>query len=307
VEKLMQKRIILALVILSALLGGTSQLISAQNFIASGNPYAPPVVWEENKKLAGVAPDLVNEIFTELSLPYSVRVLSDWERVQEAAQKGEIDLIVSAYRNDARSKYLNFSVPYLPEQTVIVVGKGREFNFSNWDALKGKKGVSGIGESYGQKFDRYSAENLDISYYRLERAIETLNLGKADYLIIDLYTALIYARLLQGEDSITILDPPVTTENFHLAVTKDSPLNEHLDAINKKLDEKIAAGKINELVLAHFDRWQERIATRSKYLSRMSQQHSASQEEYLRKQDEIARQRVLGTMINREGLPAAAE
>ena len=115
----MQKRIILALLILSALLGGTSQLISAQNFIASGNPYAPPVVWEENKKLAGVAPDLVNEIFTELSLPYSVRVLSDWERVQEAAQKGEIDLIVSAYRNDARSKYLNFSIPYLPEQTVI--------------------------------------------------------------------------------------------------------------------------------------------------------------------------------------------
>ena len=303
----MQKRIILALVILSAMLGGTSQLISAQNFIASGNPYAPPVVWEENKKLAGVAPDLVKEIFTELSLPYSVRVLSDWERVQEAAQKGEIDLIVSAYRNDARSKYLNFSVPYLPEQTVIVVEKGREFNFSSWDALKGKKGVSGIGESYGQKFDSYSAENLDISYYRLERAIETLNLGKADYLIIDLYTALIYARLLQGEDSITILDPPVTTENFHLAVTKDSPLNEHLDAINKKLDEKIAAGKINELVLAHFDRWQKKIATRSKYLSRMSQQHSASQEEYLRKQDEIARQRVLGTMINREGLPPAAE
>lgn len=303
----MEKRIILTLVFLTVTLWGATQLFSAQNFIASGNPYAPPVVWEENKKLAGVAPDLVNEIFTELSLPYSVRVIGDWERVQEAARTGEIDLIVSAYRNEDRSKYLNFSIPYLPEQTVIVVEKGREFKFSSWDALKGKKGVSGIGESYGQKFDSYSSENLDISYYRLERAIETLNLGKADYLIIDLYTALIYARLLQGEDSITILEPPVTTENFHLAVTKDSPLNDHLEAINKKLDEKIAAGKVNELVLAHFDRWQEKIATRSKYLSRMSQKRSASQEEYLRKQDEMARQRVLGTMINREGLPPSAE
>ncbi len=303
----MAKRITLTLVFLTATLLGGAQLVSAQSFIASGNPYAPPVVWEENKRLSGVAPDLVNEIFTELSLPYSVRVLSDWERVQEAARKGEIDLIVSAYRNDERSKYLNFSIPYLPEQTVIVVEKGKEFNFSSWDALKGKKGVSGIGESYGQRFDSYSAEHLDVSYYRLERAIEALNLGKADYLIIDLYTALIYARLLQGEDSITILDPPVTTENFHLAVTKDSPLNDHLEAINQKLDEKIAAGKINELVLAHFDRWQEKIATRSKYLGRMSQQRSASQQEYLRKQDEMARQWVLGTMINREGLPPAAE
>jgi polar amino acid transport system substrate-binding protein len=303
----MAKRIILTLVFLTATLGGAAQPVSAQSLIASGNPYAPPVVWEENKKLAGVAPDLVNEIFTELSLPYTVRLLSDWERVQEAAKKGEIDLIVSAYRNDERSTYLNFSIPYLPEQTVIVVEKGKEFKFSSWDALKGKRGVSGLGESYGQRFDSYSAENLDISYYRLERAIETMNLGKADYLIIDLYTALIYARLLQGEDSITILDPPVTTENFHLAVTKDSPLNDHLDAINKKLGEKIAAGKVNELVLTHFDRWQEKIATRSKYLSRMSQQRSASQEEYLRTQDEIARQRLLGTMINREGLPPSAE
>ncbi|NNF45878.1 MAG: transporter substrate-binding domain-containing protein, partial [Desulfofustis sp.] len=247
------------------------------------------------------------EIFTELSLPYSVRVLSDWERVQEAAKKGEIDLIVSAYRNDERNKYLNFSIPYLPEQTVIVVEKGREFKFSSWDALKGKRGVSGIGESYGQRFDSYRAENLDISYYRLERAIETLNLGKADYLIIDLYTALIYARLLHGEDSITILDPPVTTENFHLAVTKDSPLNDHLEAINEKLEEKIAGGKVNELVLAHFDRWQEKIAKRSEYLSRMSQQRTDSQKEYLIEQDETARQRVLETMINREGLPPAVE
>ncbi|MBT8329730.1 MAG: amino acid ABC transporter substrate-binding protein [Desulfofustis sp.] len=301
------KRILLTLVFLSATLLGISQLLSAQDFIASGNPYAPPVVWEENKKLAGVAPDLVNEIFTELSLPYSVRVLSDWERVQEAAKKGEIDLIVSAYRNDERNKYLNFSIPYLPEQTVIVVEKGREFKFSSWDALKGKRGVSGIGESYGQRFDSYRAENLDISYYRLERAIETLNLGKADYLIIDLYTALIYARLLHGEDSITILDPPVTTENFHLAVTKDSPLNDHLEAINEKLEEKIAGGKVNELVLAHFDRWQEKIAKRSEYLSRMSQQRTDSQKEYLIEQDETARQRVLETMINREGLPPAVE
>ena len=303
----MPKRILVTLAFLAGTLWAESHVNSAQPFIVSGNPYAPPVVWEESKQLAGVAPDLVKEIFAELSLPYSVRILSDWERVQEAARKGEVDLIVSAYRNDQRSEFLNFSIPYLPEQTVIVVEKGKEFNFTSWDALKGKKGVTGIGESYGQKFDSFIADQLDVSYYRLERAIETVNLGKADYLIIDLYTALIYARLLQGEDSITILDPPVTTENFHLAVAKDSPLNEHLDAINEKLSGKIAAGKVNELVLAHFDRWYEKIAKRSQYLSRMSQERSAEQQEYLIKQDEIARQKVLETMINREGLPPAVE
>ncbi len=303
----MVNRLALILALLLITSWTAPRLSAAQNFTVSGNPYAPPVVWEENKQLAGVAPDLVKEIFTELSLPYSVKVLSDWERVQEAARKGEIDLIVSAYRNDKRSAYLNFSIPYLPEQTVIVVEKGKEFDFSSWDALQGKKGVSGIGESYGQKFDSFIADHLDIDYFRLERAIETLNLGKADYLIIDLYTALIYARLLQGEDSITILDPPVTTENFHLAVGKDSPLNDHLEAINRKLEEKIAAGRVNELVLGHFDKWQEKITRRSQYLSKMSDQRSAEQQQYLKEQDEFARQRVMGTMLNREGLPPAAE
>lgn len=303
----MAKRISILLVFLITTLCNTSFATSAETFIVSGNPYAPPVVWEEHKKLAGVAPDLVKEIFEELSLPYAVRVLSDWERVQQAAQKGEIDLIVSAYKNDERSTYLNFSIPYLPEQTVIVVEKGREFDLSSWESLKGKKGVSGIGESYGQEFDSFAAENLDLSYFRLERAIETLNLGKADYLIIDLYTALIYARLLQGEDSITILDPPVTTQNFHLAIGKDSALNEHLDEINKKLSEKIDSGEVSNLVLGHFDKWQEKIAKRSQYLNRMSHQRTAAQDDYLKKQDEMARQRVLGTMVNREGLPPAAE
>ena len=306
-EKQMAKRIVMMLAFLFGTLWGSSSVFSAETFIVSGNPYAPPVVWEEYKQLAGVAPDLVKEIFDELSLPYSVRVLSDWDRVQEAAKKGEIDLIVSAYQNDERREYLNFSVPYLPEQTVIIVEKGKEFDFSSWESLKGKRGVSGIGESYGQKFDSFVADNLDVSYYRLERAIETLNLGKADYLIIDLYTALIYARLLQGEDSISILDPPVTTQNFHLAVAKDSPLNDHLEAINKKLSEKISTGHVSKLVLSHFDKWKEKIAKRSQYLSRMSQQRSSEQDMYLRKQDEMARQRLLGTMVNREGLPPAAE
>ncbi len=281
--------------------------LAGQAFIISGNPYAPPVVWEEYKKLSGIAPDLVKEIFDELSIPYSTKVFRNWENVQDAARKGEIDMIVSAYRNDKRSTYLNFSIPYLAEQTVIIVEKGKEFHFVGWSALKGKKGVAGIGESYGQKFDAFIAENLDVSYYTLERAIKTLNLGEADFLIIDLYTALIYAHLLQGEDSITILDPPATAENFHLAIAKDSPLNDHLEAINQKLKERIEAGEVKELLVKHFDYWQAKIARQSEYMSKFTQQRSAEKEEYLKKQGEMARQRLLGTMTEREGLPAAVE
>lgn len=296
-----------ALLITCSLMWGSTTAFSSETFVVSGNPYAPPVVWEEYKKLSGIAPDLVKDILDELAIPYSTKVLRNWEIVQQAAKNDEIDLIVSAYQNDERSTYLNFSIPYLTEQTVIVVEKGKEFNFVGWSALKGKKGVSGIGESYGQKFDSFIAENLEINYYTLERAIKTLNRGEADYLIIDLYTALIYAHLLQGEDAVTILDPPVTVQNFHLAVAKDSPLNKHLPVINQKLEERIEAGMVRDLLIRHFDYWQAKIARQSEFMSKFASQNSASQEEYLKKQAEMARQRLLGTMTDREGLPAAAE
>jgi len=113
-----------------------------------------------------------------------------------------------------RAAYMEYSLPYLPQPTVIVVEKGKEFPFGRWESLMGKKGVSNIGESYGQEFDAFIKSKLDVQFIAFERALELLNRGEVDYLIVDLYTALIYARLLQGEDAITLLEPPVTTQAF---------------------------------------------------------------------------------------------
>ena len=146
-----------------------------------------------------------------------------------------------------------------------------------------------------------------MKYFRFERAIRDLNLGEFDYLVIDLYTALIYARLLQGEDSITILDPPVTVQNFHFAVRKDSQLANYLPQINQKLAEKIADKTLSETLLHHFDRWKRLIDRRSDFLAAQKGEQTEQQKAYLEEQDEIARQRVFKTMVDREGLPEAAQ
>lgn len=303
----MNKIIVVTFTSLLCLFANVTSTFSQDSFIISGNPYAPPVVWEEQRNLSGVAPELVKEIFSDLHIGFSTRVISDWQKVQDKARAGEIDLIVSAYKNDTRAEYLNFSVPYLPQPTVIVVEKGKEFKFSSWDSLKGKKGVTGIGESYGQEFDDFIKNNLDVDYYQLERSFNQLNLGKADYLIIDLYTALIYARLLNGEDQITILDPPVTIQDFHLAVQKDSALNGRLEEINSKLEEKLKNGEIAELFMKQFDRWKMMIERQSKYLSKYAGERTADQQAYLEKQDIMARDRITGLIVDREGLPSAAQ
>ncbi len=285
-----------------------SNSFAADTFIVSGNPKAPPIVWEEYKKLIGVGPDLAKSILTELNLDYDIRVTGDWQQVQDKCKSGEIDMIVSAYKNDERAAYMEYSMPYLPQPTVIVVQKGKEFPFGRWESLIGKRGVSNVGESYGQKFDTFIKEKLSVQFIAFERAIELLSRGEADYLIVDLYTALIYTRLLQGENAITLLEPPVTTQNFHMTIGKNSPMAVQMPAINKKLYRLVKDGTVEKLFYEHFESWKKLIAKRSRYFNRDSGIRSSEHEEYSKNQDAYEREQIGNLMMgSREGLPAAAE
>ena len=284
------------------------QTVAGETYTVSGNPKAPPVTWEQYNKLTGVGPDIAQSILDELGIQYVISVEGDWQQVQDKCKNGDIDMIVGAYKNDDRATYMDYSVPYLPQPTVIIVEKGKEFPFGRWESLIGKKGVSNVGESYGQEFDDFIKDKLDVQYIAFERAIELLNRGEADYLIVDLFTALIYARLLQGEDAITILDPPVTTQTFHLTIAKTSSLAKQMTAINQKLRTLVKNGTVEKLVYKHFDEWKALIARRSRFLSHESGIRSEEQQRYLKKQDAYEKQRIGGLLMeSREGLPAAAE
>lgn len=277
------------------------------SFVVSGNPNAPPVVWEQYNKLVGLGPDLATTILDELGILYTFQLFNNWEDVQKKAREGKIDLIVSAYKNKNREEYLTFSIPYLAQPVVIVVEKGREFDFSSWDTLKGKKGVTNVGESYGQEFDTFIAQHLTVKYLPFERALQVLNLSEADYLIVDLYTALIYARLLEGEDRVTVLEPPITVQNFHLAVRSDSGLASHLPEINKKLAELIKNGMVSKTLLKYFDQWKELTERRASFFAKGRASQSKEQQAYLKEQDEIARQRILGIMVDTQGSPISTQ
>jgi len=286
----------------------TLNSFAADTFIVSGNPKAPPIMWEQYNKLTGVGPDIARSILTELKLDYDIRIEGDWQQVQDKCKGGEVDMIVAAYKNDERAAYMDYSMPYLPQPTVVIVEKGKEFPFGRWESLIGKKGVSNIGESYGQEFDTFIKEKLNVQFIAFERALQLLNRGEADYLIVDLYTALIYARLLQGEDAITILEPPVTTQSFHITIAKNSPMAVQMPAINKKLYRLVKDGTVEKLFYEHFESWKKLIAKRSSYFHRDSGIRDSEQQDYLKTQDAYEKEK-LGRLLmdSREGLPAAAE
>ncbi len=156
------KKILSAIVFLIFI---SCQSLSAQEpLVVSGNIKAPPISWEEHKKLTGVGPDLVSDILKELGVEYEMKITGNWQQVHDKAKNGKVDIIVGAVSNTDRAKYLDFSIPYVIQPTVIVTEKGKEFEFNTYGDLVGKRGVSNIGESYGEEFDQFIKAKLDVQY-----------------------------------------------------------------------------------------------------------------------------------------------
>ena len=139
----------LALTILaSSLLVGALAPAQAQQacptLVITGHPSYPPVAWAAQGKIVGAAPALVRGIATKLGVKNVVsKDFRTWEGAQDAARKGEADVIFGIYKNDARAKYLDYvEPPFMVDPVAIVVRKGEHFAFAEWSDLKGRKGVT---------------------------------------------------------------------------------------------------------------------------------------------------------------------
>jgi hypothetical protein len=99
----------------------------AAPMLVTGSPEGPPISWKKHDALAGVGPTLATKILTELNVEFTISPQGSWQEVQDKAKEGTVDMLVSAYENNERRTYMDYSVPYLKSPVVIVVKK--EINF----------------------------------------------------------------------------------------------------------------------------------------------------------------------------------
>lgn len=267
-------------VLLIAFLSFSNSLLAAPPVIISGNPEAPPVVWERAKGLAGVGPELATHILSKLEVPFDIKPMGTWQQVQDKARTGSVDIILSAYKTAERQEFLEYSIPYLDSPVVVVVRKGTGFVCNSRDDMIGKRGVANKGESFGAEFDSFIKNKLQVTFTSYNRAFEMLEEDTADYLIIDLYPAIIYSKLLRAEDKVEIMEKPVTVQKIHMAVAKNSEFLGLLPAINRHLTEMQEQGEIKRLVLEHYQKWNTTFQERQKFYSRADQKAKEAQKSY---------------------------
>ncbi|MEI6285752.1 MAG: transporter substrate-binding domain-containing protein [Bacillota bacterium] len=240
---------ILALMVISASYTPAYAATAPQaTLIASGHPEWAPVMWRQGNQIVGVGADLVRIMCNDLGISCETRAVGMWDVVQDGARAGKIDLLVGAYKTDARQKYLDYSIAYASDPVVLFVRKGSTLNYSGWSDLVGKKGVVTLGDSYGSAFDEYIKANLKVTAVgSAQDAFAQLINGNCDYFIYAQYSGKAELRRLHLTDTITMLDKPVSEEKFYIAFSKVSPFAKYLPQFNKLIEKYLNDGTIDML------------------------------------------------------------
>jgi len=220
-----------------------------KELIASGHPAWQPIMYQEGEQIVGAGPELVAKVFADLGVTVASKYEGAWDVVQEKAKSGAIDVLVAAYKTAERETYMDYSIPYTVDPIVLVTKKGKNFKYSKWEDLIGKKGVVTVGDSYGQDFDKFIKEKLSPTQAKTpEEAFTLLEKGQADYFVYALYSAEGYIFKNKLADKVEIVPQFVSTENFYLTISKKSPFVSLMPQVNALLQKYKDDGTIDKMI-----------------------------------------------------------
>lgn len=224
------------------------------NLVITGHPSYPPVAWGSGGRIVGAAPELVTRIAKSLGVAQvTSKDFGSWEKAQAAARNGEADVIFGIYRNDERTGYLDYvEPPFMVDPVSVVVRTRAPFPYAQWSDLKGKKGVTNVGESYGDRFDAFLGRELTVARAPgIEKVFATLLEGKADYAIVALYPGNNVARKLGIGGKVEFLPRDVVSADMFVAFSRKSRCFGLLkDGLAKALRAGVEGGKVQELLRA---------------------------------------------------------
>lgn len=122
-EGVMRKIILILLLMLPQLPNRVNAQESTSNapVIMTGHPDRPPFIYRDGDQIVGLGPEFAGMVLSQLGVAHESRFMSPWNRVQELARQGKMDLIAGLYRNSERETYLAFTTPFMQDPTSVFV------------------------------------------------------------------------------------------------------------------------------------------------------------------------------------------
>lgn len=185
----------------------------------SGPPAGAPASWEVNGKLIGAGVELAEKLLKAAGVK-QVQVVhfASWAETLAAARAGNVDMIFSAGWSSDRARYLTYVYPAHGSQFLnVLVRKGNQFNLNQYDDLKGKKGLAGLGETFGDStFGSFVEKVLNLERSpNIDESFRRLLAGEVDYVFV--YENAAYSEIYRrdlGDKVESLVTYPYRTDTF---------------------------------------------------------------------------------------------
>lgn len=203
-----------------------------------------PYEYYSNGEIVGVDVDIAKEIAASMGKKLVIKDIA-FDSIINEVKTGKADFGAAGISyNEKRAKNVDFTINYSTSKQVVIVKN--DSGITNIGDINGKK----IAVQLGSIADTYvSSTYKDASVVRQKKylaAIEDLNTGKVDCVVMDLLPA---EQILKTNNGLKILDGALVEDSYGMIVKKGN--KELLDNINKVLEKLKNEGKIDEYIIKH--------------------------------------------------------
>lgn len=203
-----------------------------------------PYEYYSNGEIVGVDVDIAKEIAASMGKELVIKDIA-FDSIINEVKTGKADFGAAGISyNEERAKNVDFTINYSTSKQVVIVKN--DSGITNIGDINGKK----IAVQLGSIADTYvSSTYKDVSVVRQKKylaAIEDLNTGKVDCVVMDLLPA---EQILKTNSGLKILDGALVEDSYGMIVKKGN--KELLNNINRVLEKLKNEGKIDEYIIKH--------------------------------------------------------
>lgn len=231
--------------------GLVDKIKEAGELVLLTNAQFPPYEYlGDDNQPTGVDIEIAQKIADELGVKLTV-VDMDFDGLVPALNGGKGDFIAAGYTiTEERQQSVDFSDEYATSNQMVIVTKDDpKVAGATVEDLAGKT----IGVQLGTTGDLFVSDEVEgatVKQYKsaIEAGMDLAN-GKLDAVVVDKLPA---QSIVANNDSLTVYDDVLTTEQYAMAVRKGES-DDLLEVINKVLADM--KGDIQDLTQKHFDQY----------------------------------------------------
>ncbi|MBW4710420.1 transporter substrate-binding domain-containing protein [Roseobacter sp. YSTF-M11] len=200
----------------------------------------------------GLSVDVTRAVLTRAGYDVETAILP-WARVVKGAESGAYDVVTSLFEDPDMQKLMTYSEPFFETSVHFVQKSGNDIVFDGLESLRPYRIAVGTGFLYERNFD--TADFL--KKVEVTTTLQGVKMVAAERVDLTLDSAHVVRHSILMDDpdllgQIELLDPALTTQRIHMAVSRSREDHARIAAdFNAALEDMRADGSLAQLLEKH--------------------------------------------------------